>query len=88
MLRRVDLDAYPLVPGLGDMSREAPDRVTLMLADGREQLETVAKVHGGQGRPMTEEAICQKYATTGGAPEVAEVILMGPGDEKFRLSGL
>ena len=63
-------------------------RVTLMLADGREQLETVAKVHGGQGRPMTEEAICQKYATTGGAPEVAEVILMGPGDEKFRLSGL
>ncbi|MDH3668737.1 MAG: MmgE/PrpD family protein [Paracoccaceae bacterium] len=86
MLARVELDPYPLAVGLGDISPEAPDTVTLTMADGSEQAETVAHVFGGPGRPMTEEAIIEKFTMAGGDVGVALNLLNYSADEAIRYS--
>lgn len=60
------------------MSAEAPDTLTVRLADGTGIEEQVACVPGGEAHPLDTETIVRKMRQAGGDPRLAERILAAP----------
>ncbi len=90
MLARVTLHPYPLAPGLGDMSPEAPDRLVLRLRGGGTVEATVPHVPGGPALPMTAEQVAEKFTACGGTRSAADTVLGADGATPLRevLAGL
>ncbi len=84
----IDIDAYGLPPGAGDMSPAAPDTVTVTLQDGQELTETVALARGGPGRLLQAGEIAAKYAACGGNPGTAQALLGASLDEPLDIRTL
>ena len=84
----VRVEPYDLPAGLGDMSPQAPDTVTVTLADGRQFTETVALARGGPGRLLTAQEIAAKYAACGGSSMAATALLDAALDEPFAITTL
>jgi 2-methylcitrate dehydratase PrpD len=66
---------YPLAPGQGDMSVDAPDTLTVTLSDGRVFVRTAAVPRGGPGLPFSREDMLAKTAGCGMSGDVTLAFL-------------
>lgn len=65
MERKVSTHPYALPPGAGDVSPDAPDKVTVMLQSGERLSASCAVQRGGAGRPLSEAALLDKMEDCG-----------------------
>ena len=75
---------YPLPSGVGDMSAEAPDRLTLRLSCGRELTRRVANARGGPAKPLGADALIDKFSKCGGDTQSARRFLTAPATAPFQ----
>ncbi|MGI9512673.1 MAG: MmgE/PrpD family protein [Anderseniella sp.] len=68
---KTSVRTYALAAGLGDMSPQAPDTVTVHMKDGTQLAETVARVRGGPGRLLCGDDVVAKYVSCGGRTKMA-----------------
>lgn len=87
LLNKTTVNAYQLAAGLGDMSPDAPDTVTVHMRDGSQFTETVACVRGGPGRLLTSEEVVEKFISCGGRADTATEFLQTDLSEPFRDPG-
>lgn len=71
LVNKTMVKPYELADGLRDMSPQAPDTVTVVVADGTQFAETVANVRGGPGRLLSSDDVVEKFVTCGGQAKTA-----------------
>lgn len=81
--RRIRVQRYALPDGAGDVSPEAPERVTVQLMDGRTHHAACAVQKGGPGRPLDPADLMAKLADCGMTRAVADSFLAHPGTSGF-----
>ena len=88
LMRKIQINTYALEEGLGDMSPDAPDTVSVNLSGGKFLSETVALAKGGPGRLMSASEISSKYVSCGGRQEHAAELLAASPDCPFDIRSL
>ncbi len=83
LLKNITIDAYDLAVGLGDMSPEAPETVTVQMKNGPRFTQTIARVRGGPGRLLSSEDVVTKYVSCGGRQTAAAEFLQADLSELF-----
>ncbi len=83
---RIGVAPYQATSDLADMNAEAPDSLTLQLADGSTLSHSVADVKGGPRQAMTAEEVAAKYRACGGSADFAERLLAFPLDRTWRFA--
>ncbi|NNJ75175.1 MAG: hypothetical protein HKP56_08440 [Anderseniella sp.] len=84
LVNKTTVQPYELAEGLGDMSPQAPDTVTVYIKDGAQFAETVARVRGGPGRLLSSDDVVEKYVSCGGQAETAREFLHAGMSERFQ----
>ncbi len=83
LVNKTTVHPYELAEGLGDMSPQAPDTVTVYMKDGSQFDETVTHVRGGPGRLLSSDDVVEKYVSCGGQAETAQEFLQAGMSERF-----
>lgn len=85
----VQLDLYDLPKGdSGDIGPTTPEKITVVLKDGRRLEREILYVPGGTHAPMTEDQLLQKVADCDCSVEEAVKFLEAPGSISIRSIGL
>lgn len=66
LLSRIETVPYALPDGVGDVSPEAPDTLSVTLKDGTVLTETIARLRGSPGKPLDAATILDKYRSCAG----------------------
>ncbi len=75
LMELLEISAYDPGPNIQDLSPSHPDRLSLHLADGSEQHETICDVKGGSGNPMSVSDIRGKFDLCGGNTALFDLLL-------------
>jgi len=84
MMSRLTVDVYTPPPSLSDMSPDAPDTVTLTMANGTKISHCVKHVKGGAENPLTKSEVREKFLMCGGTIETAQQVLDGSLNQPFQ----
>lgn len=85
----VQLDLYDLPKGdSGDIGPTTPEKITVVLKDGRRLERDILYVPGGSQAPMTEDQLLQKVADCQCSVEEARKFLEAPGSVAIGSMGL
>lgn len=83
LLKNITIDAYDLDVGLGDMSPQAPETVSVQMNSGTRFVQTIACVRGGPGRLLSSGDVITKYVSCGGRQKAAAEFLQADLSELF-----
>ncbi len=85
---RVTAIPYPLAPGLGDVSPQAPEKVSVILMDGTRFVSECAVQRGAPGKPLSRDDLLAKLGQCGFPAPKARAFLAFPGVAHFSAAQL